>query len=349
MKRSIQAVVAFALLALLGTAFSQSVVNAIRERGELRCGVNQTLPGFGYVDESGQFQGFDIDFCRALAAAVLGDPDAVFYRALTAGERPTALQSGEIDVLIRNTTWTSSRDTAWGADFAPTTFYDGQGFMVRKDSGINTLQDFEGRSICVQSGTTTETNLATTMAGLGVQFTPVIFETAPVLVSAYDDGQCDGWTTDGSGLISYQSTLRVPDDHKILPVFISKEPLGPAVLHGDDQWFDIVKWTVFALFNAEEYGVTQANVDAMLVNAPDPQVARLLGAPGSESYVEQLGLSADAFYNAIKAVGNYGEIFDRHLGANSPFQLERGLNAQYYDGGLIYGYPFNCAGRVGES
>ncbi|HLU30296.1 MAG TPA: transporter substrate-binding domain-containing protein, partial [Acidimicrobiia bacterium] len=219
--------------------------------------------------------------------------------------------------------------------------FDGQGFMVRRDSGINSLSDFEGRSICVQSGTTTETNLGTTMAGLGVQFTPVIFETAPVLASAYDDGQCDGWTTDSSGLVSIQQTLRVPDDHKILPVLISKEPLGPAVLHGDDQWFDIVKWTVFALFTAEEYGVTQANVDEMLVSARDPQVLRLLGAPGNESYVEQLGLSADAFYNAVAAVGNYGEIFERHLGAGSVFQLERGLNAQYYDGGLLYGYPFN--------
>ncbi len=341
MKRSIHLVVALAVLVFFGTAFSQSVVNAIKERGELRCGVNANLPGFGYVDAAGDYQGFDVDFCRALAAAVLGDADAVVYRPLTAGERPTALQSGEIDVLIRNTTWTSSRDTAWGADFAPTTFYDGQGFMVRKDSGINTLQDFEGRSICVQSGTTTETNLATTMAGLGVQFTPVIFETSPVLVSAYDDGQCDGWTTDSSGLVSLQQTLRVPDDHKILPVLISKEPLGPLVLQGDDQWFDIVKWTVFALFNAEELGVTQANVDELLVSAADPQVLRLLGAPGSESYVQDLGLSAAAFRNAIRAVGNYGEIFDRNLGSGSVFQLERGLNAQYYEGGLIYGYPFN--------
>ncbi|HLU82368.1 MAG TPA: amino acid ABC transporter substrate-binding protein, partial [Trueperaceae bacterium] len=249
MKRTIQAVLLVAIAAVASSAFSQSLVNAIKERGELRCGVNANLPGFGYVDASGAYQGFDVDFCKAIAAALLGDANAVVYRPLTAGERPTALQSGEIDVLIRNTTWTSSRDTAWGADFAPTTFFDGQGFMVRKDSGIDTLADFEGRSICVQSGTTTETNLGTTMAGLGVQFTPVIFETAPVLVSAYDDGQCDGWTTDSSGLVSLQQTLRVPDDHKILPVLISKEPLGPAVLHGDDQWFDIVKWTVFALFS----------------------------------------------------------------------------------------------------
>jgi len=341
MKRAIQAVLVLSIVALASTAFSQSLVNEIKERGELRCGVNANLPGFGFVNEAGDYEGFDIDFCKAIAAALLGDANAVVYRPLTAGERPTALQSGEIDVLIRNTTWTSSRDTAWGADFAPTTFFDGQGFMVRRDSGINSLADFEGRSVCVQSGTTTETNLATTMAGLGVQFTPVIFETAPVLVSAYDDGQCDGWTTDSSGLVSLQQTLRVPEDHKILPVLISKEPLGPSVLHGDDQWFDIVKWTVFALFNAEELGVTQANAEELVTSAADPQVLRLLGAEGNESYVEQLGLDANAFRRAIAAVGNYGEIFERNLGGDSVFDLERGLNAQYYEGGLLYGYPFN--------
>ncbi len=341
MSRSVRVLVVLALLVAVSVALGQSRLQQIKDRGELRCGVNQTLAGFGVVGSDGEFTGFDIDFCHAIAAAVFGDPNAVVYRPLTAGERPTALQSGEIDVLLRNTTWTSIRDTDWGANFAPTTFYDGQGFMVRKDSGINTLADFEGRSVCVQSGTTTETNLGTTLAGLGVQFTPVLFETAPVLITAYDDGQCDGWTTDTSGLVSYQLSLRVPDDHKILPVVISKEPLGPAVLHGDDQWFDVVKWTVFALFNAEEYGVTQANVDEMLVSARDPQVLRLLGAPGNETYVEMLGLSANAFYNAIKAVGNYGEMFDRNLGSGSVFGLERGLNSQYYEGGLIYGYPFN--------
>ena len=212
--------------------------------------------------------------------------------------------------------------------------------MVRKDSGINTLRDFEGRSVCVQSGTTTETNLGTTLAGLGVQFTPVIFETAPVLIAAYDDGQCDGWTTDVSGLYSYQQNLRQPDDHVVMNVVISKEPLGPAVLHGDDVWKDIVDWTVYALFNAEEYGVTQENIDDMRANAADPQVLRMLGAPGHTSYVEGLGLSADAFYNAIKAVGNYGEIYERNLGASTPFDIPRGLNEQWYNGGLIFGMPF---------
>lgn len=341
MSRTIRILLSLALLVGASSVFAQGRLQAIKDRGELRCGVNATLTGFGFVDADGNYQGFDIDFCKAIAAAVFGDASKVVYRPLTAGERPTALQSGEIDVLLRNTTRTSLRETDWGANFPPTTYYDGQGFMVRKDSGINSLADFEGRAVCVQSGTTTETNLQTTLSGLGISFTPVIFETAPVLIKAYDDGQCDGWTTDTSGLLSYQLQLRQPEDHKILPVVISKEPLGPAVLHGDDQWYDVVTWTVFALFNAEEYGVTQANVDDMLVNAQDPQVKRLLGAPGSESYVQAFGLRADAFYQAIKAVGNYGEVFDRNLGAGSVFGLERGLNAQYYDGGLIYGFPFN--------
>lgn len=341
MSRTIRILLSLALLAGATSVFAQGRLQAIKDRGELRCGVNSTLTGFGFVDSAGAYQGFDIDFCKAIAAAVFGDASKVVYRPLTAGERPTALQSGEIDVLLRNTTRTSIRETDWGANFAPTTYYDGQGFMVRKDSGINGLQDFEGRSVCVQSGTTTETNLLTTLNGLGVQFTPVIFETAPVLIKAYDDGQCDGWTTDTSGLVSYQLQVRQPDDHKILPVVISKEPLGPAVLHGDDNWYDVVTFTVFALFNAEEYGVTQANVDEMLVNAQDPQVKRLLGAPGAESYVQAFGLRPDAFYQAIKAVGNYGEIFERNLGKGSVFGLDRGLNAQYYEGGLIYGYPFN--------
>ncbi len=341
MSRYVRIFAVLSLLVAASTVLAQSRFNEIQARGELRCGVNSTLPGFGTVDANGDYVGFDVDFCKAIAAAVFGDANAVVYRPLTAGERPTALQSGEIDVLIRNTTRTSIRESDWGANFGPTTYFDGQGFMVRRDSGISTLQDFEGRSVCVQSGTTTETNLGTTLAGLGVQFTPVIFETAPVLIAAYDDGQCDGWTTDVSGLYSYQQQLRQPDDHVVMNVVISKEPLGPAVLHGDDVWKDVVDWTVYALFNAEEYGVTQENVDDMRANAVDPQVLRMLGAQGHTSYVEGLGLSADAFYNAIKAVGNYGEIFERHLGSGSVFNMDRGLNAQYYEGGLLYGFPFN--------
>lgn len=336
MRKTLQVLLVL-VVALASTALAQGKLAEIQARGALRCGVNATLPGFGVVDANGNFSGFDVDFCKAIAAAVLGDANAVEYRPLTAGERFTAVQSGEVDVLIRNTTWTSSRDSTVGLNFAPTTFFDGQGFMVRRDSGITDLTDFEGRAICVQSGTTTELNLADVMAALDVQYTPVIFEQAPQLVAAYDDGQCDGWTTDKSGLASFQTQLRVPTDHVILEATISKEPLGPSVLHGDDQWFDVVKWTVFALINAEEFGITQANVDAARTS-PNPEVQRMLGTDPAN--VQGLGLRPDAFYLAIQAVGNYGEIYDRNIGAGSIFDIPRGLNAQYYDGGLLYGIPF---------
>ncbi len=325
------------LVVSAGVVHAQGVLQAVQERGALRCGVNGTVPGFGTVDANGDFSGFDVDFCRAIAAAVLGDAEAVEFRPLTAGERFTAVQSGEVDVLIRNTTWTSSRDTTVGLNFAPVNFYDGQGFMTRRDSGIQALADFEGRAICVQSGTTTELNLADVMAALDIQYTPVIFEQAPQLVAAYDDGQCDGWTTDKSGLAAYQPSLRVPSDHVILAPTISKEPLAPAVLHGDDQWFDVVKWTVNALIAAEEFGITMENVDEQRTN-PNPEVQRLLGTDPAN--VEGFGLPADAFYNAILAVGNYGEIYARNIGSDSIFDIPRGLNAQYYDGGILYGLPF---------
>ncbi len=326
------------LVLAFGTAFGQGKLQEVQARGELRCGVNQTLPGFGSVDAAGEFQGFDVDFCRSIAAAVLGDANAVNFRPLSAQERFTAVQSGEVDVLIRNSTFTLSRDTSVGLNFTAPTFYDGQGFMVRTDSGINTLADFEGRSICVQSGTTTELNLADVLGALDVQFTPVIFESAPQLVSAYDDGQCDGWTTDKSGLASFLPTLGVPSDHRIMDATISKEPLGPAVLHGDDQWYDVVKWVVYATFAAEEYGITSANVDAAL-ESPNPQVRRMLGVDPDQ--VRGLGLSSDALYQAILQMGNYGEIYDRHLGPDTQFDIPRGLNAPYTRGGLLYSPPFN--------
>ena len=336
MRKTLQVLLVLSV-ALASTALAQGRLADIQQRGALRCGVNANLPGFGVVDANGDFSGFDIDFCKAIAAAVLGDADAVEYRPLTAGERFTAVQSGEVDVLIRNTTWTSSRDTTVGLNFAPTTFFDGQGFMVRRDSGISDLAGFEGRAICVQSGTTTELNLADVMSALDVQYTPVIFEQAPQLVAAYDDGQCDGWTTDKSGLASFQLSLRVPADHVILDATISKEPLGPAVLHGDDQWFDVVSWTVQALVNAEEFGVTQANVEAARTS-PNPEVQRLLGTDPSN--VQGIGLDADAFYRAIQAVGNYGEIYARNIGSGSIFDIPRGLNNLYTNGGLLYGIPF---------
>ncbi len=331
-------VVVSLVLFLVGTAFGQGLLQEIQSRGSLRCGVNERLPGFGSVDDQGNFVGFDVDFCKAIAAAVLGDMNAVEYRPLSAQERFTAVQSGEVDVLIRNTTWTSSRDTTVGLNFAPTTFYDGQGFMVRKDSGIDSLADFEGRSICVQSGTTTELNLADVMGALDIQYTPVIFENADQLTSAYDDGACDGWTTDKSGLASRLITLRNPSEHKILEATISKEPLGPAVLHGDDQWFDVVKWVVFALFTAEEFGITSENVDQVAETTENPSVRRLLGVDPEN--VEGIGLSGTAMRDAIRAVGNYAEIYVRNLGPDTPFDIPRGLNSLYLDGGLLYAPPF---------
>jgi general L-amino acid transport system substrate-binding protein len=321
-----------------GNALAQGLLDDIKERGTVRCGVNELLPGFGSVNDAGESVGFDVDFCRALGAALFNDPTAVEFRPLSAAERFTALQSGEIDVLVRNTTWTSSRDTTVGLNFAPVTFYDGQGFMVRKDSGIDSIQDFEGRTVCVQSGTTTELNLADVMGALNVEYTPLIFENADQVVSSYDDGACDGWTTDKSGLASRLITLRNPADHAILEATISKEPLGPAVLHGNDAWFDVVKWVVFGLISAEELGITQANVDAAAENAIDPNIRRMLGVEPEN--VEGIGLPATAIRDAIRAVGNYAEIYDRNLGPGTPFDIPRGLNSQYYNGGLLYSPPF---------
>ncbi|MDQ3458589.1 MAG: amino acid ABC transporter substrate-binding protein [Deinococcota bacterium] len=326
-------------LFLSGFAAAQAgLLDEVRSRGSVVCGVNNVLPGFGFVDEAGEYSGFDVDFCRAIAAAVLGDAGAVEFRPLTAQERFTAVQTGEVDVLIRNTTWTSTRDSTVGLNFAAVTFYDGQGFMARRTSGITSLEDFEGRSICVQSGTTTELNLADTMRAADVEYTPVIFETADQLTAAYDDGACDGWTTDVSGLVSRQITLRNPADHVILDAVISKEPLGPAVLQGDDAWFNVVKWVVFGLMEAEEYGITAENVAEMAETSEDPAVRRLLGAEGEA--VSALGIPADGIRQAIAAVGNYGEIYNRNLGPDTPFDVPRGLNNLYTEGGLIYGMPF---------
>ncbi len=322
-----------------GFAFAQgSLLDEIKERGALVCGVNNQVPGFGNVESDGSFTGFDVDMCRAIAAAVLGDSEAVDFRPVTAQERPIALQTGEVDVLIRNTTWTSNRDTVWGANFTPITFYDGQGFMVYADSGIDQLTDFEGRSICVQSGTTTELNLADTLAALNVQYTPVIFETADQAVAAYESGVCEAYTTDKSGLVSRQQTLQSPDAHRIMADTISKEPLGPSVRHGDDQWYDVVKWVIFATFNAEEFGLTQDNVAEVRDSTINPDIRRMLGVEGQA--ITELGLEADAMYQVIAQVGNYGEIYERNLGASTPFDIPRGLNEQWYNGGLIFGMPF---------
>ncbi len=328
-----------AVVMLLGNAYAQGGKLAeVKQRGELICGVNNQLPGFGSVDDAGEFVGFDVDFCRAIAAAVLGDAKAVRFRPLTAQERFTAVQTGEVDVLIRNTTWTSSRDSDVGLDFAPVNFYDGQGFMVRSDSGISALQDLEGLRIGVQSGTTTELNLADVMGALNIQYEPVIFEQADQLVRAYDQGAVDAWTTDKSGLASYLPTLQDPSAHKILDATISKEPLAPAVLQGDSQWKDAVSWVLYGLFNAEEYGVTSENVDQQAETSQIPDVQRMLGVEPEP--LQQLGLEPNAIRNAVAAVGNYGEIYNRNLGPDTQFNIPRGLNAQWTEGGLLYGIPF---------
>lgn len=320
------------------TEGGKDTLKVVRDRGTLKCGGNQSVPGFGYINpDNNEFEGFDIDFCKAIAAAVLGDATQFEIRPTTANERFPVLQSGEIDVLIRNTTWTLSRDTQLGADFQPTTFYDGQGMMVRKDSGITDFEGLDGGTICVQSGTTTERNLADVFRARGINFTPVVFDDAPKTLAAYDSGQCDGFTTDKSGLVSQQILLAEPDAHVILEESMSKEPLGPLTLHGDNNWGDIVMWTVNCTIQAEELGITSENVDEML-GSEDPVVQNVLGVTGDLGLF--MGLDADWCYQVIKQVGNYEEIYNRSLGPDTPFNLERGQNSLYTEGGLLYSPPF---------
>ncbi len=313
------------------------MLEKVKSRGKLICGVNNALPGFGYLEPDGSFSGFDVEFCRAIAAAIFNDPTKVEFRPLTAKERFTALQTGEVDVLIRNTTWTLTRDTSVGLDFGPTTFYDGQGIMVRKADKITKLEDLEGATICVTAGTTTEMNLADQMRKRGIEYNHVVFETYDEVVAAYEEGRCDAMTMDRSGLVSRKTTLADPDAHVILPEVLSKEPLGPATMHGDNQWNDIVSWVVYGMITAEEKGITSANVDEFL-DSDDPEIRRLLGDEGDLGV--GLGLDNRFVYNVIKHVGNYGEVYDRNLGPDTIFGLERGINALWTEGGLIYAPPF---------
>jgi general L-amino acid transport system substrate-binding protein len=309
----------------------------VQARGVLNCGVSGSLLAFSFPDDAGVMQGFDADYCRAVAAAVLGDSEAVEFRSSNASERFPILQSGEIDVLIRNTTWTVSRDTSLGFDFAPTTFYDGQGMIVRKASGITDLAGLDGGTVCVNAGTTTEKNLADVFRAQGITYEAVVFAETADVRQAYDDGRCDGWTTDKSGLIANSQLLANPDDHVILEDTMSKEPLGPLVRHGDDNWFDIVKWTVYCTIQAEEMGITSENADSFL-GGDDPVVQNLFGETGD--LAQAMGLNNDFCYQVVKQVGNYGEIYDRALGPDTPYNLARGVNAQWTDGGLMYAPPF---------
>ena len=312
---------------------------AVQARGNIVCGVNGQLPGFSFLDPNGEMLGFDADFCRALAAAVFGDATKVEFRPLTTQERFTALQTGEIDVLMRNTTWSLVRDTELGLNFTVTTFYDGQGIMVPVDSGFDSLDDLEGGTICVQKGTTTELNLADAMAVAGVIYTPATYDDVNATYGAYAEGRCDAATSDKSQLSSVaKGVLPDPDAHVIMDVTLSKEPLGPVVRHGDDQWFDIVKWTVYATIAGEEYGVNSANVDTQLATADNPEIRRLLGAEGELG--AKLGLGNDFAFNVIKLVGNYAEIYARSLGEGTPTFIPRGYNNTYANGGLLYSPPF---------
>lgn len=313
---------------------AQGILATVQDRGKLVCGVHGSLPGFGYLESDGAWSGFDADFCRGVAAAVLGDSEAVDFIPLTAAERFVALQTGEVDVLIRNTTWTLTRDTEVGADFASPTFYDGQGLMVRSDLGVTELTDLAGASICVTAGTTTELNLADTMRAHGVPFTPVVFEESDTLYSAYEQGRCDAITSDKSQLAGRRIIFSNPDDHIIMEATISKEPLAPMTIHGDNDWNDIVSWVVYATFFAEEVGMTSQNVDSFY-NTNNPDIARFLGTSGELG--AHLGLRADWAAQVIRAVGNYGEIFESNL---SPLGLPRGLNRQWTDGGVLYAMPF---------
>jgi len=315
---------------------SAQTLKTIKDRGMLSCAVSQGLPGFSAPDDKGNWKGLDVDICRALAAASFDDPTKVKFVPTSAKDRFTALQSGEVDVLSRTTTWTLSRDSALGANFTGVTYYDGQGFMVKKSLKVNTALELSSASVCVQTGTTTELNLADYFKSNNMKYEVIAFGTLEETIKAYESGRCDVYTTDMSGLYASRLKLANPTDHVVLQEIISKEPLGPMVRHGDDQWFDIVKWTLFAMINAEEMGVTQKNADEM-AKSDKPDLKRAFGTDGN--FGEQLGLTKDWFSRIIKAVGNYGEAFDRNVGAGSKLQIARCVNQLWNKGGIQYAPP----------
>ena len=330
------AAVAVAALTVAGAA-SAGTLDDVKSRGVLRCVVSTGIAGFAYPDANGVWKGFDVDFCRATAAAVLGDASKIKAVTSTGKTRFTLLNAGEGDVLWRNTTITFSRDVGVKLRFHGVNYYDGQGFMVKKALGVKSAKELDGASICIQTGTTTELNLADYFHANGMKYEAVTIETNDEARQNYSSGRCDVYTTDASGLSATRSTFSDPENHVVLPEIISKEPLGPATRHGDDQWSDIITWVLNATITAEEKGVTSANVDKMK-SSKDPEVLRLLGVEGSQG--EELGLSKDWAYNIIKSVGNYGEIFERNIGAKTPIGLQRGQNALWTKGGLQYSPPF---------
>ncbi|WNJ93631.1 amino acid ABC transporter substrate-binding protein [Bosea sp. 685] len=331
------AIVAAATTACIGGAQAQTgTLGQIKSKGVVTCGVGPGLAGFGIPDAQGVWSGLDVDLCKGLAAAIFNDTSKVKYIPLSSKDRFTALQSGEVDLLSRNTTWTLSRDTSLGLNFAGINYYDGQGFMVRKKLGVDSALKLAGASVCTQQGTTTELNLADFFRANKMKYEVVAFASADETIKAYESGRCDAFTTDASGLYAERLKLSVPADHIVLPEIISKEPLGPAVRHGDDNWLDIVKWTHNAMLNAEELGITQANVDEML-KSDNPEIKRFVGTEGK--FGEPMGLTNDWAYRIIKLVGNYGESFERNVGGGSLLKIARGQNALWTKGGLQYAPP----------
>ena len=337
MKKLIASIIAGATLLGAGSlAAKAGTLEDVKARGVVNCGVNPSLIGFGFPDEKGNWTGLDVDFCRAVAAAVFNDPTKVKYVPLNAKERFTALQSGEIDLLSRNTTWTMSRDSSLGLMFVGVSYYDGQGFMVRKSLGVSSALELSGAKVCTQTGTTTELNLADFFRSHNMPYEVVAFEKNEEVLQAYEAGRCDAYTTDASGLYAERLKLQNPDDHIILPEIISKEPLGPAVRQGDDKWFTVVKWTLFALLNGEELGLTKANIDEKKTS-DNPEIKRFVGVEGD--FGPGIGLTNDWAYNIIKDVGNYGEIFDANVGPSTKLGIARGLNRLWSKGGVQYAPP----------
>ena len=335
-KTLVSAVLGAATLGFAVTSASAATLDDVKSKGFVQCGVSQGLPGFSNPDSDGNWTGLDADLCRAVAAAVFGDASAVKFTPLSAKERFTALQSGEVDILSRNTTWTATRDTSLGLNFAGVNYYDGQGFMVRKDLNVSSALELSGASICTNTGTTTELNVADYFRANKLEYELVAFEKADEVVSAYDAGRCDVYTTDQSGLYAQRLKLTNPGDHTVLPEIISKEPLGPVVRQGDDQWFNLVKWTHFAMVNAEELGITSANAEEMK-GSDNPAIKRVLGTEGE--FGAALGVDNAWAFNIISQVGNYAESFDRNVGPDTPLAIARGVNDLWTRGGLQYAPP----------
>lgn len=337
LKSTLAVLSAAAVLGVSAMAQAGSTLEAVQKKGFVQCGISDGLPGFSYADAKGRYLGIDVDVCRAVAAAVFGDATKVKFSPLTAKERFTALQSGEIDILSRNSTWTSSRDSAMGISFTGVTYYDGQGFLVNKKLGIKSAKELDGATVCIQAGTTTELNLSDYFRANGMKYTPITYDTSDESAKSVEAGRCDVLTSDQSQLYAQRIKLAAPDQYVVLPEVISKEPLGPAVRKGDSEWFDVVRWSLFAMLNAEELGINSKNVVEMTKTSKNPDIARLLGSEGE--FGKDLKLPNDWVVQIVKQVGNYGEVFDRNVGAGSDLKIARGINALWNVGGLQYAPP----------